>query len=396
MIVEECKNPQKCLDRTNIHLFGLRKGILSIKEFILRSIQCVPPNCQLLLKIYCTRNVKLSLCGKICGDTMQKSFLEWSYAKCEVERLSEVDQFRCPACTPSHTPLLEQPYVPTRTDVLTIQAIGWNKWKTENLDRTLAKRYIKTVQRIAEASEELKKLAGELSIQEDTVQQWVSDVQQWTAEGACSQNELEKNIEGLYLSIKQRKYHLYRQADGNKRRHLIRKKISVEKRSLEDAITKYNAVVPETGKLPSPNELLAEENYSWPWECHGDMLKKKKVFDKVMLLNRLKEEEVIVVREVKQHWEYMRNMVGIIEEISSQLSEGITQQSGTEALTGRGREGLLCLLKRRLSAIQAQQGAARSTLYQCVFGSQALSLDDSSTDDEEPHDSSSSTEDEEH
>ncbi|KAM8822281.1 uncharacterized protein ACB058_021519 [Synchiropus picturatus] len=234
-----------------------------------------------------------------------------------------------------------------------------------------------------ETSEELKKLAGELSIQEDTVQQWVSDVQQWTAEGACSQNELEKNIEGLYLSIKQRKYH-----------HIcLEKKISVEKRSLEDAITKYNAVVPETGKLPSPNELLAEENYSWPWKCHGDMLKKKKVFDKVMLLNRLKEEEVIVVREVEQHWEYMRNMAGNIEEISSQLSEGITQQSGTEALTGIGREGRLCLLKRRLSAIQAQQGAARST-YERVFGSQALSLDDSSTDDEEPHDSSSSTEDE--
>ncbi|KAM8842322.1 uncharacterized protein ACB058_013996 isoform 2-T2 [Synchiropus picturatus] len=111
-----------------------------------------------------------------------------------------------------------------------------------------------------------------------------------------------------------------------------------------------------------------------------------------MLLNRLKEEEVIVVREVKQHWEYMRNMAGNIEEISSQLSEGITQQ---KALTGIGREGRLCLLKRRLSAIQAQQGAARST-YQRVFGSQALSLDDSSTDDEEPHDSSSSTEDEEH
>ncbi|XP_053710380.1 uncharacterized protein LOC128763070 [Synchiropus splendidus] len=255
-------------------------------------------------------------CGKICGDTMQKSFLEWSYAKFEVERLSEVDQFRCPACTPS---------------MLAVSVDG-------NLN-------------------------------------------------------LKKPLK--YLCIKQRKYQLYRQADGNKRRHLLRKKISMEKRSLEDAITKYNAVVPETGKLPSPNELLAEENYSWPWECHGDMLKKKKVFDKVMLLKRLKEEEVIVVREVKQHWEYMRNMAGNIEEISSQLSERITQQSGTDALTGRGHEGLLCLLKRRLSAIQAQQGAARST-YQHVFGSQALSLDDSSTDDEEPHDSSSSTEDEEH
>ncbi|XP_024118769.1 uncharacterized protein LOC112140086, partial [Oryzias melastigma] len=39
--------------------------------------------------------------GKICGDTMQKAFLEWSYAKFEVERLSEMNPFECPACTPS-------------------------------------------------------------------------------------------------------------------------------------------------------------------------------------------------------------------------------------------------------------------------------------------------------
>ncbi|XP_047205056.1 uncharacterized protein LOC124857722 isoform X2 [Girardinichthys multiradiatus] len=39
--------------------------------------------------------------GKICRDTMQKSFLEWSYAKFEVERLSQVHLFQCPACTPS-------------------------------------------------------------------------------------------------------------------------------------------------------------------------------------------------------------------------------------------------------------------------------------------------------
>ncbi len=42
---------------------------------------------------------------------------------------------------------------------------------------------------------------------------------------------------------------------------------------------------------------------------------KKNVFDKVMLLARLKEEEVIVVREVKQHMEYMRSVAGLIEEL---------------------------------------------------------------------------------
>lgn len=55
--------------------------------------------------------------------------------------------------------------------------------------------------------------------------------------------------------------------DGNKRRHQLRKKTDAEKRALEDAITKRNAVMGEADKLPPPNELLAEENYSWPWEC---------------------------------------------------------------------------------------------------------------------------------
>ncbi|RVE56609.1 hypothetical protein OJAV_G00222770 [Oryzias javanicus] len=68
-----------------------------------------------------------------------------------------------------------------RTDMLTIQAIGWNKRKVEKLDLTLAKRYIKTVQRISEASADLGKLTQDLSIQEDMVQQWVSDVKEWAA-----------------------------------------------------------------------------------------------------------------------------------------------------------------------------------------------------------------------
>uniref|UniRef100_A0A8P4GA03 SET domain-containing protein n=1 Tax=Dicentrarchus labrax TaxID=13489 RepID=A0A8P4GA03_DICLA len=65
--------------------------------------------------------------------------------------------------------------------MLTIQASGWNKRKAENLDRTLAERYIKTVQRITEATKDLEKLTAELSLQQDTVQQWVSDVQQRTS-----------------------------------------------------------------------------------------------------------------------------------------------------------------------------------------------------------------------
>jgi len=54
---------------------------------------------------------------------------------------------------------------------------------------------------------------------------------------------------------------------GNKRRHQLRRKIVVEKKALEVAINDHNATVGEVEKLPPPNELLAVDNYSWPWEC---------------------------------------------------------------------------------------------------------------------------------
>lgn len=57
------------------------------------------------------------------------------------------------------------------------------------------------------------------------------------------------------------------------------------------------------------------------------MVQKKQLFDKVMLLTRLKEEEVIVVREVKQHWEYLRSAAGMMQELTSQISEWITEPS---------------------------------------------------------------------
>lgn len=49
-----------------------------------------------------------------------------------------------------------------------------------------------TVQRITEATQDLEKLTTELSLQQDTVHQWVSDVQQWTS------GTLKKLFDGIF------------------------------------------------------------------------------------------------------------------------------------------------------------------------------------------------------
>ncbi|KAJ8364098.1 hypothetical protein SKAU_G00129290 [Synaphobranchus kaupii] len=127
-----------------------------------------------------------------------------------------------------------------RTDMLTVQVMGWNNRKFLNLDKTLAQRYIKTIQRINDESDNLESLRTELEVDDNMLQQWVTDVQQ------CADS------------------------DSNKRRHRIRRKVWEEKKGLSAAIADYNDLVAEDSeKLPPADVLFQNENHVWPWECHG-------------------------------------------------------------------------------------------------------------------------------
>lgn len=52
-----------------------------------------------------------------------------------------------------------------------------------------------------------------------------------------------------------------------------------------------------------------------------NLLTKKKVFDKVMLIQRLEEEQIILIQEAKQHWLYLRSqehkLNGLLDSIIS-------------------------------------------------------------------------------
>ncbi|XP_077083156.1 uncharacterized protein LOC143736298 [Siphateles boraxobius] len=69
-----------------------------------------------------------------------------------------------------------------RTDMITMQAMSWNKRKVLNLGQALVNRYIKTQKALQVQKHTLEALKTELSLHDDNVHQWVSDVQQW-AEG---------------------------------------------------------------------------------------------------------------------------------------------------------------------------------------------------------------------
>ncbi|KTF86092.1 hypothetical protein cypCar_00022118 [Cyprinus carpio] len=71
-----------------------------------------------------------------------------------------------------------------RADMITMQAMLWNKRKILNLGQALVNRYVKTQKALQMQQHSLEELKTELSLHEDCVHQWVSDVQQWAEESA--------------------------------------------------------------------------------------------------------------------------------------------------------------------------------------------------------------------
>lgn len=63
------------------------------------------------------------------------------------------------------------------------------------------------------------------------------------------------------------------------------------------------------------------------YEFTADLLTKKIAFDRVMLLRRLKEEELIVLKEVKQHWESLKRESENVQDLASHVALDLSRQS---------------------------------------------------------------------
>ncbi|ROL45190.1 hypothetical protein DPX16_8319 [Anabarilius grahami] len=207
-----------------------------------------------------------------------------------------------------------------------------------------------TTERLKVERESFESLQAELNVSEDDIRQWVSDVQQWAT-------------------------------DSNKRRHKIRRKINEDKSTLAAAIKDFNEQ--SVHQLPSVDELLTADHFQWPWECpdtsNGNLSTKKMVFDRFMMLSRLKEEEQIIVMEVKQHWQSLKEAECSLRDLSVQIQ---TNNSDFE-LSEESANGLLCLLKKKLEDLQFLQNNARMLYRQCVLGQASDSILFDNISDEE-------------
>ncbi|XP_029569945.1 uncharacterized protein LOC115162615 [Salmo trutta] len=161
--------------------------------------------------------------GKICGDTFQKAFLEWTYGRFEIDKLCGINLLHCPACS---------------QEMHAISVDGNHKQycfrKASECEKT--------------GGDQPREKRAELDINNAVLQEWVAEVQQWPDDTLqdSQTGHLQKKLEGLYLSVKE------------------------ETLLLPFHSSHATAILPSKGNL-----------------------------DRLMLVNRLQEEERILVQEMR-------------------------------------------------------------------------------------------------
>ncbi|KAL7396953.1 hypothetical protein ABVT39_014237 [Epinephelus coioides] len=160
-----------------------------------------------------------------------------------------------------------------RVNMLTQQAMGWNRRKRDNLHQVLTHRYVKVTERAKVEATNLSNIQKEHNLDQETIQQWVCDVSHWAVTErvyapGCTE-DLRADIESITVTLLRKKQDLYRQHDSNQARQRKRKKMTELKKKLREEVLQYNTIVKEDH---IDEELVCSltEDYILPWERHGD------------------------------------------------------------------------------------------------------------------------------
>ncbi|CAM4573646.1 unnamed protein product [Leuciscus chuanchicus] len=197
-----------------------------------------------------------------------------------------------------------------RGDMITVLAMGWNNRKVESLHKTLAKRFVKTTQRAEMEAANLESLKQELNISMEDADRWVCDVKQWAATERhrthSSQEELQSEIDEIIYSIRRKKHDLYRQNVASLRL-------------------------------------------------------KRRLFDQVLLVRRMEEEKIIIVKEMTQHYQHLKKTLDKLDSLLRETKEDIKIHNPFRELTEDGHRGLYCCILHKRHILQQKLAAVTST-----------------------------------
>ncbi|CAM4574539.1 unnamed protein product [Leuciscus chuanchicus] len=186
-----------------------------------------------------------------------------------------------------------------------------------------------------------------------------------TDPGDGSLGALQARIEELAVIIKVRTQNLYKQTDSKQRRHKIRKVILDEKKCLAATICGYNNLAEPSEQIVSTDASVLTD--AWPWnnisETAADLHTKRTVFEKVMAVRRLKEEEVIICKEMQQHWTAMKAQSMMLATLSSNSSFADQPEDA--------QRGLQCLVLQKQTELKAEMVKVKG-FYRRILSNQPL------------------------
>ncbi|KAK6322187.1 hypothetical protein J4Q44_G00069790 [Coregonus suidteri] len=347
--------------------------------------------------------------GKMCGDTFQKEFLEWTYRRFEIDKLCGSNLLHCPACSQEMHAIgvdgnrkqyrfrkasgVEKGFydgvflakdddvssfvkhVHTKTNhalnMYRGEIYAYAMYLQKELSSAgtvgffccdVACKYWLYLQKVVQACpelEELLKMHPLLSVMHAKVHEWscelkwggrnhpgagnttreeVEQVNSFISRAAVTTKYMSKTvwtdiITLLAMGWNERKF-------ANMDHMLAKRYVKNVKRLKEET----SLLEEKQAELDINDTVLQEwvaEVQQWHegTVCNSHLAIKRAIFDRLMLVNRLQEEERILGQEMKRHWGSLQRAAGTLEALSQQLQD----QSNAVELSEGGREEWLSL-----------------------------------------------------
>ncbi|KAJ4933379.1 hypothetical protein JOQ06_019997 [Pogonophryne albipinna] len=387
-----------------------------------------------------SRSVRAGRAGITSGDNFQRSFLEWTYCRHEIDKLLGDDHFSCPACGDDmvavsldgnrkmyrfnrqgavECPYFEGTFIAKDTDVEGFVQRIRDKVKPAPGRPSCGKSNFKAGREATRKSEArldeegmmtsvcrhcilfsgLNMFRGEifaypLYLQQDLGKEhkieWSGVVATRKGQTKKRTDEMDKDIQNLQTKLQTteegmkqwvKEVEEWAASNNNKDRKPKRDIIAKNKRKLEEAIAVYNNLVPDTEAVDTADAVLSQDFPIWPWDSASTvpLETKKMAFDKVMLLSRLREEDGILIKEMKNHCRYLTGSSRAVQREIQQIEKDLCCPF---AMSLEAYEGLKDLLKKRLQEMEKQMEEAFSTYRNVLMDPTALQEEDNEGEEE--------------
>ncbi|KAI4806424.1 hypothetical protein KUCAC02_017250 [Chaenocephalus aceratus] len=294
------------------------------------------------LRMLESRSVRAGRAGITSGDNFQRSFLEWTYCRHEIDKLLGDDHFSCPACG---------------DDMVAVSLDGNRKMYRFNRQGAVECPYFEGtfIAKDTDVEGFVQRIRGKVKPAPGRPSCGKSNFK--AGREATRKSEARLDEEGMMTSVEWSGRN-QEGADNNKDCKPKRDIIAKNKRKLEEAIAVYNNLVPDTEAVDTADAVLTQDFPIWPWDS---------------------EEDGILIKEMKNHCRYLTGSSRAVQREIQQIEKDLCCPF---AMSLEAYEGLKDVLKKRLQEMEKQKEEAFSTYRNVLKDPTALQEEDNEGEEE--------------